>query len=186
MWGHMTDTGMSHSLISSRKKMPKWFKVGSSQKRTLIPSSLCCTSVNSTSEVPDATKRHTYGNSVTAPTASPGAKAGGAWVWLPHVLPRALREHCASAARELREQTRPHQPILPACCSFFALGHFLTGGERNGGYATFMWHERAQTRATQMTQIPSLKPLCLLYQNQGSSRHRRVIRLPQRKNVHPI
>ena len=39
----------------------------------------------------------------------------------------------------------------------------LNGGERNGGYATFVWQERAQTRATQMTQIPSLKPLSLLY-----------------------
>ena len=35
----------------------------------------------------------------------------------------------------------------------------LNGGERNGGYATFVWQERAQTLATQMTQIPSLKPL---------------------------
>ena len=42
----------------------------------------------------------------------------------------------------------------------------LNGGERNGGYATFVWQERAQTLATQMTPIPSLKPLCLLYQNQ--------------------
>ena len=35
----------------------------------------------------------------------------------------------------------------------------FNGGEGNGGYATFVWQERAQTRATQMTHMPSLKPL---------------------------
>ena len=33
------------------------------------------------------------------------------------------------------------------------------GGERNGGYATFVWQERARTRATQMTHMPFVKPL---------------------------
>ena len=33
------------------------------------------------------------------------------------------------------------------------------GGGQNGGHATFVWQERAQTRATQMTHMPSLKPL---------------------------
>ena len=59
------------------------------------------------------------------------------------------------------------------------------GGERNGGYATFVWQERAQTRATQMTHAPSLKPLCLLCQNQGSFRHRRVICLSHRNKRTP-
>ena len=59
------------------------------------------------------------------------------------------------------------------------------GGEWNGGYATFVWQERAQTRATQMTHAPSLKPLCLLCQNQGSFRHRRVICLSHRKKRTP-
>ena len=35
----------------------------------------------------------------------------------------------------------------------------LNGVERNGGDATFVWQERAQTRATQMTKMPPLKPL---------------------------
>ena len=61
----------------------------------------------------------------------------------------------------------------------------LNGGEQNGGYATFVWQERAQTHATQMTHMPSLKPVCLLSENQGSLRHRRVICLPQLKNVPP-
>ena len=64
--------------------------------------------------------------------------------------------------------------------------HSLTGGGRNGGYATFVWQERAQTRATQMTHMPSLKPLCLLCYNQGSLRHQRVICFSQRKNIPPI
>ena len=59
----------------------------------------------------------------------------------------------------------------------------LNGGARNGarGYAAFVWQKHAQTRATQMTHMPSLKPLCLLYQNQGSLRHRRITCLAQRK-----
>ena len=45
-----------------------------------------------------------------------------------------------------------------------------------------MWQERAQIRATQMTHMPSLKPLCLLYQsNQGSLRHRCVFCLSPKK-----
>ena len=62
----------------------------------------------------------------------------------------------------------------------------LNGGERNRGYAAFVWQERAQTRATQMTNMPPLKPLCLLCQNQSSLRHQCVICLSQRKNVTPI
>ena len=62
----------------------------------------------------------------------------------------------------------------------------LKGGEWNGECATCVWQERVQARATQMTQMPSLKPLCLLYQNQGSLRHRRVICESQRQNVPPI
>ena len=62
----------------------------------------------------------------------------------------------------------------------------LNGGERNGGYATFVWQERAQTRATQMTHMRCLKPLRLLCHNEGSLRHRRVICLSQKGNVAPI
>ena len=62
----------------------------------------------------------------------------------------------------------------------------LNGGERNGGYATFVWQARAHTRVTQMTHMPSLKPLCLLCQNQGSLRHWRVICLSQRKTYPPF
>ena len=65
------------------------------------------------------------------------------------------------------------------------IGHFLTGGGRNGGYATSARQECAQKRATQMTHMPSLKPLCLLCQNQGSLRHRRVICLSQRRKSTP-
>ena len=43
----------------------------------------------------------------------------------------------------------------------------LHGGQRNGGHATFVWQQRAQTRATQMSRMPSLKPVCLLCQKQG-------------------
>ena len=46
-----------------------------------------------------------------------------------------------------------------------------------------MWQERAQTRATQMTHMPSLKPLCLLCKNQDSLRHRRVICWSERKRT---
>ena len=47
--------------------------------------------------------------------------------------------------------------------------------------------DRIRTRATQMTQIPSLKPLCLLYQKQFSSRHRRVsFACHREKKVPPI
>ena len=52
------------------------------------------------------------------------------------------------------------------------------------GYATFVWQERAQTRATQMTHMPSLKPLCWLYQNEGSLRRRCVICLSQGKKAY--
>ena len=65
-------------------------------------------------------------------------------------------------------------------------GRFLTGGERNGGYATFVWQALAHTRATQMTHMASLKPLSLLCQNEGSLRHQRVMCVSQRKNVPPI
>ena len=44
----------------------------------------------------------------------------------------------------------------------------------------------AETRATQMTLMPSLKPLSLLCQIQGSLRHRRVVWLSQRKTYAPF
>ena len=47
-------------------------------------------------------------------------------------------------------------------------GHFLTGGGREGGYATFVWQECAHTRTTHMTRVPSLKPQSLLCYKQGS------------------
>ena len=78
--------------------------------------------------------------------------------------------------KEKREKKRKNGKIPPTPSTPTPFRALLNGGERNGGYATFVWQERAQTRATQMTQIPSLKP----------SRHRRVIRLSQRKNVPPI
>ena len=54
------------------------------------------------------------------------------------------------------------QQIRESIHNFF--GHFLTGeGERNGGYATFVWQERAQARATQMTHMSSLKPLSFFF-----------------------
>ena len=69
-------------------------------------------------------------------------------------------------------------------CPFLA-GTSYNGGKRNRVDATFVWQARTQRRATQMTHVPSLKQLCLLCQNQGSLRHRRVICLSQRKNVPP-
>ena len=62
----------------------------------------------------------------------------------------------------------------------------LNRGERNGGYATFVWQAAARTRATQMTHMPSLRPLSLWCRNEGSIRHQRVICMSQRKNVLPI
>ena len=64
--------------------------------------------------------------------------------------------------------------------------HFLTGGNRTWGFATVVWQERVHTRVPEMAHMPALKPLCLLCQNPGSLRHRRVICLSQRKHVPPI
>ena len=70
-------------------------------------------------------------------------------------------------------------------CSIRALLN-AGGGGKTGGDATFVWEERAQTCATQMTHMPSLKPLCFSCENQGSLRHWCVICLSQRKNTHPV
>ena len=48
------------------------------------------------------------------------------------------------------------------------------GGDGTGGNATFVWQARAHTHVTQMTHMPSLKPLCLLCQNLCWLRHRRL------------
>ena len=40
-------------------------------------------------------------------------------------------------------------------------GRFLRGGGTERGVCDIVWQERAQTRATQMTHMPSLKALCL-------------------------
>ena len=81
----------------------------------------------------------------------------------------AYRENlCISKA--FRYQKRRNSAIqnrTPGKCGtfyFWDRGHFLTGGDGTGGYAIFVWQERARTRATQMTHMPSLKPLSLLCQ----------------------
>ena len=63
----------------------------------------------------------------------------------------------------------------------------LNGGDIEQGVCDICV-ARACARAcvTQMTHIPSLKPLCLLCQNQGALRHRHVVCLSQSKNAAPI
>ena len=86
-------------------------------------------------------------------------------------------------AMVLRRLNKYHHQVL---LTGLRVGH--AGEERNGGYAEFVWQKRvrARTCVTQMTHMPSLKPLSLLCQNQGPLHHRRVIGLSQRKTYPPF
>ena len=106
--------------------------------------------------------------------------SGGGGVW------HFLRPRSVNAKKHSSQHFVEHsEPGAQKLWKNSLVGHFLTGGgERNGGHATFVWQERVHTCATQTTHMPSLKPLSLLCQNQGSLRHRRVN--CHRKNLRPI
>ena len=65
------------------------------------------------------------------------------------------------------------------------IGHLLKKGNGNEGKATSVWQERARTCVTQMTHMPSLKPLRLLCRNLGSLHHLCATCLSRRKKKVP-